>query len=157
MAEIAALGWGIWAFCALAVFGGALLQRLAGQGFGMIAAPLVALVAPQFLPATLLLLGMVVGFGAMAVDLRAVARHELPPGFAGRGLGAVLAAAIAVALPDAEALGPVVALMVYLGIALSLLGVRVAVRPVALFSAGMVAGVMGTLTAIGAPPMALLY
>ncbi|MDF0602972.1 TSUP family transporter [Psychromarinibacter sp. C21-152] len=157
MTDVLALGWGVWVYCAAAVFAGTLLQRLAGQGFGMVAAPLIALVAPEFLPATLLLIGAVVGFGATAVDRSAVARHELPAGFAGRALGAVLAVGIAVALPDAEALAAVVALVVYLGIALSVMGVRVAIRPVSLFSAGVVAGIMGTLTAVGAPPMALLY
>lgn len=157
MTDVLALGWGVWIFCAAAVFAGTLLQRLAGQGFGMVAAPLIALVAPQFLPATLLLIGAVVGFGATAVDRSAIAKPELPSGFAGRALGAVLAAGIAVALPNPQALAAVVALVVYLGIALSVMGVRVAIRPVSLFSAGLVAGIMGTLTAVGAPPMALLY
>ncbi|MDJ0629258.1 MAG: TSUP family transporter [Rhodobacter sp.] len=157
MAEVLLLGWGVWGFCALAAFCGTLLQRLAGQGFGMIAAPCVALVAPEYLPAALLLLGAVVGLGSASVDVSAVARRELPPGFAGRALGAGIAAWIASSLADPGVFAALVAGMVYLGIALSLLGVRVAIRPVSLFTAGTVAGIMGTLTAVGAPPMALLY
>lgn len=134
-----------------------MLQRLAGQGFGMIAAPVVALAAPGFLPASLLLLGLVVGSGAIFVDWSSVTRQELAPGFAGRALGAGIAAVIAANIVNADALATLVALLVYLGIALSLVGVRVAIAPLALFSAGTVAGIMGTLTAIGAPPMALLY
>ena len=157
MAEVLGLGIGVWLFCAVAVFAGAMLQRLAGQGFGMIAAPLVALVAPEFLPATLLLLGAVVGFGSVSVDFSAVARHELPAGFTGRALGAFIAAWIAASVAEPGVFAALVAGMVYLGIALSLLGVRVAIGTVSLFSAGVVAGIMGTLTAVGAPPMALLY
>ncbi len=157
MAELAALGWGVWLFCAFAVFAGTLLQRLAGQGFGMIAAPCVALVAPEFLPATLLLLGAVVGFGSVSVDVSAVAKHELPAGFTGRALGAVVAAWIAASVAEPGVFAALVAGMVYLGIFLSLLGVRVAIGTLSLFSAGVVAGIMGTLTAVGAPPMALLY
>lgn len=157
MAEVVALGYGVWLFCALAVFSGTLLQRLAGQGFGMVAAPLIALVAPEFLPATLLILGAVVGFGSASVEVSAVAKHELPAGFAGRALGAAIAAWIAAKMEDPGAFSALVAGMVYLGILLSVLGVRVVIRPVSLFLAGNVAGIMGTLTAVGAPPMALLY
>jgi len=155
--EMLALGWGGYLFAAGAVFAGTMLQRLAGQGFGMIAAPLIALVAPQFVPASLLLIGAVVGFGSTAVDRAAIAKSELVPGFAGRALGAVAAAVIAANLADVGMLSVLVAGMVYLGIVLSVVGVRVAINPVSLSLAGVVAGIMGTLTAVGAPPMALLY
>ena len=157
MAEFWALGWGTWMFCACAVFIGTMIQRLAGQGFGRTASPMLALVAPEFLPGTILLLGLVVGFGSIFVDLRAVSKHELPPGFAGRALGAVIAAWIALRLADPGLFAALIAGMVYLGIALSLLGVRVAIRPVSLFLASVTGGIMGTLTGVGAPPMALLY
>ena len=157
MADIAALDWGVWAVAVLAVFAGTMLQRLAGQGFGMLATPMIALVAPEYLPASILLMGLVVGLASATIELSAVTRAELPPGFAGRTLGAVVAAWIAASLVDTGVFALLVAGVVYLGIALSLIGVRVAIRPVSLFSAGVVAGIMGTLTAVGAPPMALLY
>lgn len=134
-----------------------MLQRLAGQGFGMVAAPFVTMVAPGYMPAALLLVGLVAGFGATALDRSAIRRADLPAGFAGRTLGAVVAAAIATRLTHPDGLAVCVALVIYLGIALSLVGVRVAIRPPALFTAGLTAGIMGTLTAVGAPPMALLY
>ncbi|NKB26346.1 MAG: TSUP family transporter [Rhodobacteraceae bacterium] len=157
MSAVLALGPWTLAFIALAVLLGTMLQRLAGQGFGMIAAPLVALVAPEFLPATLLLIGLVVGMTSATLDASAIRWADVPSGFAGRALGAALAAAVATRLSDPQMLAAVVAGAIYLGIALSLIGVRVAIRPATLFPAGVVAGVMGTLTAVGAPPMALLY
>ncbi|MEM9393650.1 MAG: TSUP family transporter [Pseudomonadota bacterium] len=149
--------WAILAFAFAAVFAGTLLQRLTGQGFGMLAAPLTALVVPEVLPAALLFLGIAVGIGSVSVDPKALAPRELPPGFAGRALGAFLAAWLAARLAEPEAIAALVGLAVYLGIALSLVGVRVAITPFSLFSAGTLAGVMATLTAVGAPPMALLY
>ena len=151
------LGFGGWAFCASAVFIGTIVQRLAGQGLGMIATPTVAIVAPHFLPAGILLLGLIVGFGAVSVDRSALNKSELPPGFAGRAVGAILAAWIATFLIDTGGFAILIALMVYLGVILSLLGVRVIIRPISLFIAGTAAGLMGTLTAVGAPPMGLLY
>ena len=135
---------------------GSAVQRLSGQGFGLISAPMIALVAPEMLPSAVLLLGLVSGLGSFALDLKSVDRRELPWGFAGRALGAVLAAMIASSLPF-ERIAVLVALIVLLAVALSLKGFTVAIRKSTLFGAGLVAGLMGTLTAIGAPPMAMLY
>jgi len=148
---------GVWVFCAVAMFFGAIVQRLAGQGFGMIATPMLALVAPQLLPASILLVGLVIGFASASIEMSAVAKKELPAGFAGRALGAVIAVWIATHMAQTGGLALLIAGMVYLGIALSVLGIRVAIRPVTLFIAGIGGGIMGTLTAVGAPPMALLY
>ena len=147
----------VWLLCLSAVTMGAVLQRVAGQGLGMLAAPVLALTVPQYLPASVLLVGLAVGLSSAAIDLGAVRLRELPPGFAGRTLGAVLAAVVATRLRDPQMLAMVVAVAIYLGIILSLIGIRVAIRPATLFPAGILAGLMGTLTAVGAPPMALLY
>ena len=118
---------------------------------------MLAFVAPELLPAVLILLGAVVGLSALAIDVSAIAPRELPPGFAGRALGAGIAAVIVASLPSPEAVAWAVALTIYLGIALSISGLRPPIRPATLFGAGTLAGIMGTLTAVGAPPMALLY
>lgn len=135
---------------------GSAVQRLSGQGFGLISAPVVALVAPQFLPAAVLLLGFVSGIGASALDFRHVALKELPWGFAGRALGALGAAMVASQLPF-ERISVLVAIIVLLAVGLSLWGLSVRITRSSLFGAGIAAGLMGTLTAIGAPPMAMLY
>lgn len=157
MAEALALGPWVLVALAATVFLGALLQRLAGQGYGMVTAPVMAMLAPGFLPTTVLATGLIFGLSGVAMDRRALALDELPPGFAGRTLGAVLAAWLALHIADTRWFGPLIAGVVYLGIALSLAGLRVAIRPGTLFASGAVAGVMGTLTGVGAPPMALLY
>jgi hypothetical protein len=148
---------GVWVFCAVAMFFGAIVQRLAGQGFGMIATPMLAIVAPQLLPASILLVGVVIGFASSSIEVSAVEKKELPAGFAGRALGSVIAVWIATHMAQTGGFALLIAGMVYLGIALSLLGLRVAIRPISLFLAGIGSGIMGTLTAVGAPPMALLY
>jgi len=72
---------------AIAVFCGTLVQRLAGQGLGMVASPILAIVLPEYLPATVLLIGCVVGLSSSAMDFSTVEKKELPAGFAGRALG----------------------------------------------------------------------
>ena len=146
---------------AVCAFGGVILsslvQRLTGQGFGLIAAPVLAFVAPEYLPTTLLFLGFFVGLGSAALAADAVDLREVPPGLAGRAVGAALAAWVAAAVAGSPLLPLIVALIVYLAIALSVAGLRVAIRPMSLFLGQIVSGLMGTLTAIGGPPMALLY
>lgn len=87
--------FGVWAACLIAVIVGTAVPRLAGQGFGMVAAPMLALLAPAYLPGTVLLVGLCVGAGSFMADRSAVVMRDLPPGFAGRALGAVIAAWIA--------------------------------------------------------------
>jgi uncharacterized membrane protein YfcA len=154
---IAGLSFGVFAIIAAAIFCGTIVQRLSGQAYGMIAAPVVALAAPQHLPAAVILLGMFVGAGAMSMDLSAVNWREAAPGMAGRALGAFAGAAVALMLADSVGFGVVVALLVLTAVALSVSGLQIAIRPFTLALAGLAAGIMGTITAIGAPPMAILY
>ncbi|WP_083225674.1 sulfite exporter TauE/SafE family protein [Neptunicoccus sediminis] len=151
------IGLGTWFACFCAVTLSSFVQRLSGQAFGIVAAPLIALVAPQFLPAGLLLLGISVGLTSTAVDISAINKAEIIPGFFGRALGAVLAAMVAAQITDVDMIAGLTGLVVLAGIALSLSGIRVRIAPVSLTLAGIAAGLMGTITAVGAPPMALLY
>lgn len=154
---IAGLSLTAFAIVSTAIFCGTIVQRLSGQAYGMIAAPVMALVAPQHLPAAIILLGVMVGAGAISMDMSAVNWREAGPGFAGRAAGAGAGAAIAAALTQTSTFGIVVALLVLFAVALSVSGLRLPIRPATLFGAGLTAGIMGTITAIGAPPMAILY
>ncbi len=123
----------------------------------MVAAPILALVAPGYLPGTVLLVGLAVGAGAFLSDRAAIQPRDLPPGFAGRTLGAIIAAWAAAQVVGTPALPIVVGAVVLAAVALSLAGLTLPIRPTTLFGAGTVAGIMGTLTGIGAPPMAILF
>jgi uncharacterized membrane protein YfcA len=148
---------GPWLACAAAVLIGATLQRLSGAGYGMIVAPIMTLVAPEWVPGTVLLLGFVVGLGSVMAARDAIVLKDLVPGFSGRLMGAVVAASVASLVVGSAALPLVVGCIVLFAVALSLIGLRVAITPVSLAGAGFTAGIMGTLSGIGAPPMAILY
>jgi len=148
---------GPWLICGVAVLLGATLQRLSGAGYGMILAPIMALVAPDWVPGSVLLLGLVVGLGSIMSARDAIVLKDLPPGFSGRLLGGVVAASIASMVVGSPALPVVVALIVLFAVGLSLAGISLAITAGSLFSAGFTAGIMGTLTGVGAPPMAILY
>ena len=152
-------GLTIAAFSALAVaiFVATLTQRLSGQGLGMVGAPVVAIIAPEHLPSTLLILGLLIGAGAISLDVSAINWREARPGLAGRAVGGFIGAGIAALVIDPDLFAVIVAIIILVAIALTLSGLKVAITPVSLSIAGATAGIMGTLTAVGAPPMAILY
>lgn len=147
----------IWLMAAAAVALGVLTQRATGGAFGMVVAPLAALIAPQMLPGGVLLLSFCVTLLSTPRDLGAIAWGELIPAAAGRVLGALAAAGVVALAPDPGAVAVLVALAVLAGVALSLSGLRLAITTPSLIGAGAVSGLTGTLTSVGAPPMALLY
>lgn len=148
---------GAWIVCAVAVVLGTTLQRLSGAGYGMIVAPMMTLVAPDWVPGTVLLIGLVVGLGSIMSGWHAIDKRDLPAGFSGRLLGAIVAASVASIVVGSVALPIVVACIVLLAVALNLVGLQLAITSTSLFGAGFTAGIMGTLSGIGAPPMAILY
>ncbi|MEP3198032.1 MAG: sulfite exporter TauE/SafE family protein [Lentilitoribacter sp.] len=146
-----------WMICAVTVFIGTLIQKLSGAGYGMFAAPVMVLVAPQWVPGTILLVGFVIGSGALLNSRDAVEWKDLPAGFAGRIIGTGIAAYIAASVVSTDVLGMIVGYIVLFAVGITLLGLSVPISLPSLFTAGVIGGIMGTLTGIGAPPMAILY
>lgn len=146
-----------FATLAAAIFAATLTQRLSGQGLGLIGAPAAAILAPQHLPSSLLILGLLIGAGALSFDRSAINWREARPGMAGRAVGGFIGAGIAALVVDPDLFSVIVAIIILIAIALTLSGLKVAITPASLSIAGVTAGVMGTVTAVGAPPMAILY
>jgi uncharacterized membrane protein YfcA len=157
MVEWPAIGIGAWALCTTIVVLGVLTQRATGGAFGMVVAPLVALVAPAFMPAGVLLVSLAVTLLCTPLPLGTIVWRQLAPMVAGRGAGAVLAAGLVALAPDPGAVAVLVAVAVLLGVAVSVAGKRVAMNRGSLVGAGLLSGLTGTLTSVGAPPVLLLY
>ncbi len=141
---------------ALAVAAGAVTQTMVGLGLGLVAAPVITLVAPESMPAVMLWLAI-----ALPVVTLASERHEID--WAGIGwttptriVGTAVGAAAVAALP-VRSLGLVVAVVVLAAVIATWRAVRIPVTRPALVVAGLVSGFSGTATAIGGPPMAILY
>ena len=135
----------------------AALHRLGGQGFGTVVAPFAALLAPDLVPATVLLLGAVVTALGAGFDVRGVRYAEIGWAAAGRFAGTLPAVAVVGAVAGSPLLGPSVAAMILLGVGLSLAGITLRKTRGTLLGAGMLSGFLGTLTSVGAAPMGLIY
>lgn len=132
------------------------IQGSTGFGFNMLSAPLLALIDPAFVPGAVVTVSTLVCVGGALTERREIDWRDLRFALSGR-LVAALLATFAIGLMTPRAFSLVFGLAVLLGVALNLAGVRLATTPRTLFGAGLVSGFMGTLTSIGAPPMAIVY
>jgi len=143
--------------CFAAILVSSATHRFTGQAFGLICAPLVALAAPSHIPALILLCGLPAMMYSFKGDWDEIRWREISYAFAGRVVGAILAATIIAVITDKNFISVCVGVSVLLGVAISLTNFAIAINPTSLIAAGFMSGAMATLTSVGAPPMALLY
>lgn len=135
------------------------LQAMVGFGSALIAAPLLALIDPQLVPAPLLVAGFVLALAMVLRERSAVDGRGLFYAVLGRVPGSLLGAKLLASASSALATSLFGALIL-LGVAITLLGTRLPrlrPGPRASLLAGVLSGVMGTVTSAGGPPLALLY
>jgi len=135
---------------------GTLIQGAIGFGTNLVAAPILALINPDLVPVPVILSSLVFNVLVARRD-----RGELPwTAIRWPLLGLVPASivgAAAVAVTDKRQLGLLFAVLVLIGVALSVSGLHPRPSRPALAVAGAASGFMGTTTGIGGPPMALMF
>ena len=132
------------------------LQGAVGFGMGMLASPILILIDTRLVPGPVLASTMVFTAALTVRERRAIDIGGLRWAVVGRAAGTIPAAALLAVLP-AEQLSLLFGGVVLLGVALSVSGLHPKLRPVSLLAGGALSGIMGTIAAIGGPPMALLY
>lgn len=150
------VGWGEFAVIAAAVVLGASAQGVVGFGASLIAVPVVAVVAPDALPTT-----MVVVTAPMTVSMLLHERGHLDrKGFAFIALGRIpgtVVGVLIVTIATEQFLSGLAGVITLVGVGATLLANHHDVtRPLA-FAAGTISGFTGTAAAIDGPPLALLY
>ena len=140
----------------LAAVVGAFVQAVVGLGMGLVAAPIVGLLAPSLVPAlplwlALLISGLMLAGERAHIDWRALA-WALPARVPGTLVGAWLVLQF-----TEDQLGIALALMTLLAVGVAVRAAHIPVNPRTLLGAGFGAGVTGTATSIGGPAIALLF
>jgi uncharacterized membrane protein YfcA len=141
---------------ALAAVMGAFVQAVVGLGMGLVAAPIVGLLAPSMVPAlplwlALLISGLMLTGERAHIDWRALG-WALPARVPGTLIGAWLVLSF-----TEEQIGIALALMTLLAVGVAVRAAHIPVTPRTLLGAGFGAGVTGTATSIGGPAIALLF
>jgi uncharacterized protein len=142
----------VWLIVAM----GAALQASVGIGFGILSAPLLAILAPELVPGPVLLLSLLLAAMTMTREFRSVDARELSLAITGRFAGTMAAGAAIVLLP-LVVFGSLFALMILAAIGLSLTRWHLVPTRRNLLAAGLLSGFMGTITSVGAPPMGIVY
>jgi hypothetical protein len=111
---------------------------------------------PEAVPGALVLLSLPLTVTMVICEHHHVDRRGVAWVMAGRLPGAVIGAAVVV-LVATDVLTAVIGAAILVGVGLSLLDLRIRVRPGTAAAAGLTAGIMGTAAGIDGPPLALLY
>ncbi|MFK7898170.1 MAG: sulfite exporter TauE/SafE family protein [Myxococcota bacterium] len=135
---------------------GALVQGSIGFGLNLIVVPVVALIQPAALPAAMIIMALPMTAGSALRERSGIDRNGVLWATLGRIPGVILGAWIVSRLAP-ETLALLIGGFVVLASFLSVISPKVQVRPGSAAAAGFLAGLMGTASSIGGPPVALLY
>ena len=140
----------------LAIFAGACLQGVAGYGIGTLSAPLMFLVSPLFLPGSLILNAVLLTVMMLFRNRANLSFREVRFAIGGDVVGTVLAGLTLMVL-STKGFELIFGGLILFAVILSVAGLRPQLSPRTSLVAGAASGYMGTITAVGGPPMALIY
>lgn len=135
---------------------GSVVQGSVGIGLGPMAVPLLVLLNPVFIPGPLLLAAMLLTILMFSRERNSVDYEGFKWAISGRVLGTAAGAFILSMIP-VDYLSLIFAVMVILAVLINASGIRFRVAAWSLLIAGALSGFMGTISAIGGAPMALIY
>lgn len=152
--QIMGVGMMTYIVMAAVVATAAFLQGVGGVGFAMLAAPVAVMIAPEMVPGSLLVLGGSVSFLAAVRERHAIVMPVVNSALVGRVAGTLLAA-IGMTQLSSQGLGLLFGGFILIAVLLSASGMRVKPTVTNVCGLGVVSGVMGTLTSVGAPALAI--
>ena len=135
---------------------GSVIQGSIGFGLAAVVAPVLLLVNPIFLPGPMLFASMLLTLLIAYRDRRHTHWPEVAVGTGGRVIG-MLPAAFAIRFMSAQAYDLVFSLAVLAGVIISLAGWHIRLTLRNLFLTAIGSGFVSTVSAVGGPPLALVY
>jgi uncharacterized protein len=138
------------------IFISSAIQSSFGIGGALIAAPVLLLINPVFVPLPVLVSNIFASAMTSRRDWQAVHRQDLLYILAGR-LAGTLPALIMIGSITRQSFDLAFGMIILIAVALSLGGWNVPITRLNLFLAGSLSGLMGTASSIGGPPTALVY
>lgn len=135
---------------------GSWLQATVGFGVALLAAPLLALIDPTLVPGPLMVAALVLGLLTVVRERSAVVLGEVGWALVGRVPGSLVGLAALLTF-TVRSLSLTLGAIVLVAVAVSAAGVHVPVTRRSLVTAGAISGFTATTTAVGGPPLALLY
>jgi len=134
----------------------ACVQASVGFAYALLAAPLLQLVSPDMVPGPMLASSLALSALTAWRERGSIDRRGVGLALTGRVPGAVLAG-VAIGWLPAKAYDLVFGSLLLVAILISALGRGIRPTAPALLTAGFASGLIGTLTSVGGPPIALVY
>jgi uncharacterized membrane protein YfcA len=131
------------------------LQAVSGMGMALLAAPLLVLIDPAFVPGPMLCAVMALSAAVARRDRAAIDRSVLTMALVGLLAGTMIGAAL-LALFVGLDLVRVFAVLILGAVVLSIFGTPVQVGRLSLLMGGAASGVLGTMSGVHGPPIALV-
>jgi uncharacterized membrane protein YfcA len=135
---------------------GAVLQAATGMGTGILIVPLLALISLDLVPGPAVMASVALSLPMAWQGRQHIRYGELKPLMSGLLVGCAFGALGLASIP-AERVGIAFALTILITVAVTSAGVQLPFNRRSLVSVGVIAGVMGASSGVGAPPIALLY
>lgn len=135
---------------------GAVIQGSIGFGLNVVGGPILVLIDTDLVPGPALAAAFVMTILVAVRDRAGIDREGFGWVFAGRIPTTIGAALLVAALPE-RGLAYALSAAVLIAVASSALGWQVQRTPATLVGAGALSGLMGTVSAIGGPPVAMVY
>lgn len=132
------------------------VQGSIGFGLAVLAAPLLVLIEPEFIPAPLILNGMILVVLLAYRERKTVDRNGVKWMAIGCVPGSAIAAVV-LTVVSASGFRIMFSILVMVAVVLSAIGYSIRLTRVNIFIAGVLSGFMGTTSSIGGPPVALIY
>jgi len=149
------IDWLIWGTAAVSLLIGCWVQTALGFGMAVIAAPIIVLFKPEWVPVVLTMTALILSLLNTWDQRKHLETNHLSAPFLSRIPGTFLGAWLLVQL-DTIWLQFSVAACVLLAVVISYLGKQFSYTPKRLAFASFISGITGTTTSIGGPPMALV-
>ncbi|XAW87792.1 sulfite exporter TauE/SafE family protein [Vibrio sp. CDRSL-10 TSBA] len=137
------------------IFVGSFVQTAIGFGLAIVAAPLLIMVSPDYVPAPICLVALFISLLSAVKHRSNISIGGLKMALIGRIPGSI-AGGLLLVWVSTEVLTLWLGLLVLFAVAVSLLPFRIEPTPTRMGIAGFFSGFFGTSSAIGGPPMALL-
>ncbi|HEY7883606.1 MAG TPA: sulfite exporter TauE/SafE family protein [Cellvibrionaceae bacterium] len=140
----------------LALLAGACLQGVAGYGIGTLSAPLVFLISPLFLPGPMIINAVLLNIMMLVRNRASLSFRPVRYAIGGNIIGTVLAG-FTLTMLTARGFELAFGVLILLAVGLSVIGLKPSLSGRNSIIAGGASGYMGTITAVGGPPMGLIY
>lgn len=140
----------------LIILVGACVQCVIGYGLGLVCAPLLFMINPDYVPVPMIANSFALCVLQVIKAHKSLRLNEVSWAVAGNMTGIVLAVVIMLFL-SATDFSLIFGLLILAAVLTSFRGYRPVVNRTTSLVAGFASGVMGVFTSIGGPPIALLY